>query len=190
MPLATTHNPIPPLCHRADPRDQDATDRLWWLACCAASHEIAVATRLLNAGAPVLLPLCEYRRVTPSGKRRVTTRAVFPGYLFVAGDELDRLDALQAAPGRLRLIPIAPPAVPGLVFELSALLDAIDAGAVLGQSEPLRPGDRVKITGGMFEGRTGRYLRDGNHGTLWLEIAVVGRSVPVSVEDWLVEPIR
>lgn len=175
-------------CHRADPRDPDAADRSWWLLCCRARHEKAVAGRLLVADVPHLLPLRVEVVRRPNRARVERVVPLFPTYVFMCGDEFDRLDALSANPRRhLSTVPV--PDVPRLLADLSALLDAIESGAPVGAARVPEPGRRVRVTGGPLEGREGTMVRVAHRDMFLLEIAILGRCVPVEVEAHRCEAI-
>lgn len=187
--LATSTNPLPPLCHRADPRDPDAADRCWWLCYAQVRHEKAIAAELLAADVPHLLPLARVEGVTPKGRRRNSIGPLFPGYLFVAGDEFDRLNAMAAVPGRLLYtIPVFDVAT--LMADLANLVDAIEAGAPLGKARPPAPGARVRVVAGPWEGTEGTLVREKGRDVLLLHVRAINRVVELAVESWRCEVIE
>jgi transcription antitermination factor NusG len=139
---------------------------------------------------PFFLPLVRHERRTPSGKSRSTERPLFPGYLFLSGDECDRWNAVRT--GRLvGTPPITPSDMPGLLRDLSRLMDAIETGAGIGASQAPRPGDRVRVVSGMLEGHTGTLVRETHGGcSLLLHVDFIARVVEFEVEAWRCELIE
>lgn len=186
---ATT--PIPPLCHRADPRDPLARDRSWWLCHAHTRQEKALAADLAGADVPHLLPLRREEKRRPAGKqqRYAIDLALFPGYLFISGDDLDYLNA-RASRRVIHLWPVFD--VAGLVRDLSQLLDAIEAGGPIGKARPApKAGGRFRVTSGPFEGKEGTLERvEGHGGVLLLHVHCLGQVVPLSVEEWRCEPVE
>jgi transcription elongation factor/antiterminator RfaH len=94
-------------------------------------------------------------RVHPVNPRAARERAYFPGYLFV------HLDLVAVGVNRLRWLPAAvgllefggePAIVPDLlIVQLKRRVAAIQAAGGLVFAD-LNPGDRVKITSGLFAG--------------------------------------
>jgi transcription antitermination factor NusG len=148
---------------------------------------LGLAGDLFGADVPFLLPLVLHERVTPSGKLRSTERPLFPSYLFLSGDEFDRSNAM--ATGRLvGAIPIFD--VPGLIRDLSHLLDAIESGAAIGPSESPRPGSRCRVVSGPLEGKVGTFVREAHRDLLLLYVHILGRVTPVEIESHRVELIE
>lgn len=190
MPVAAAVRPIPAICHQADPRTEGSSDWHWWLLRAHAGHEVSVADRLLDAGLPVLLPLCEYDRRSPNGTRRRTRRAIFDGYLFTCGDASTRFEVLSALAGRNAwTIPVVD--VGRLVSDLSIIMSAIDAGMPVGRARPMVPNQtRVRVVHGPFDGYEGTFVRTGRRGLLLVAVAFAGQCVPVEVEDDQVEVVE
>lgn len=182
--------PLPPVRHRVDLARPTPGGSAWWLLHAPVGRERSCAEAIAREDVGVLCPLVEYRRRTPNGTPKRRIGALFDGYIFICGDEFDRLTALRAVAGRgCYTIPVLD--TERLVSDLSGVLAAIEAGCPLGLvASELVPGDRVRVTAGLLEGRTGVYTRSGRAGHLWIEVACLGRSVPVEVEDWQVEPIK
>jgi transcription antitermination factor NusG len=153
------------------------------------NQERGLSGDLLGADVPHLLPLRRYNRVTPSGKRRSTETALFPGYLFITGDKFDRLNVLSV--GRRRVVSLIPVFdVAALIRDLSMLMDAIESGAEIGSARAkLKPGTPVRVTSGPLEGTEGTFEGTGRRGTLLIHIRALGQVVPVSIEEHRVEVI-
>ena len=193
-PIAALANqlvPARPRCFRADPKADGAGSLPWWLVFCHGGRELALADRLERLEIPHFLPLASYDRRHPSGKRRVTTRALFDNYLFVTGP----YGLMHAKPSDLKgLISAVPvPDVVGLVSDLSRLVDvvelAIRQGVAMGEARPIQPGDAVRVVSGAFEGFTGTLVREKGQDLLLIEVKMVHQAVPLTIEAWRVERI-
>ena len=181
--------PTPPRINRVDPRDPEAGKRLWWLGHVKPCQELALSSELFGLDVPFLLPLVRHERRTPSGKFRSTERPLFPSYLFISGDEFDRLNAIST--GRLvAAIPVMPIDVPPLIADLSALMVAIESEAAMGESTPIRAGQRCRVVGGPLEGQVGTFIREAHRDILLLHVRILSRVVPVEVESWRCELIE
>lgn len=187
LDATATAIPLPPLCHRLDPRAPEAAGLDWWLCHARSRAEKALAAELRDRDVPHLLPLCRSVRVTACRHRIESALPIFPGYLFVAGDELDYLNARQSR-RVVHLIPVVD--VPRLLTDLRGLLAAIDAGLPLGPSQALTAGDPVVVTSGPLEGTHGTFARQSGREYLLLHVACLGRVVPIAVEAWRVAPAR
>ena len=127
-----------------------------WYALHTKPHkERQVASLLRSRNLEVFLPLL---RVNPVNPRASRERPYFPSYLFVHVDlAVTGLSALQWTPGLLRMVEFGDVfgTVPGtLIDQLKRRLTEIrSAGGVVLQE--LRVGDRVRVTGGPFEGYEG-----------------------------------
>lgn len=187
--MLAVHNliAIPPLAHRVDPADEAGSLSVsWWLGHARPNQEVRLADKLLASDVPHWLPVARYDRVAPSGRRRSTVRGLFDSYVFLAGDEFDRLNALST--GLLvSAIPVSD--VPGLIADLRQLDAVLRAGEPIGPARVLAPGDRVRVASGVFEGREGTLIRLAGRDCLQIEVACLGRAVLVEVEEWRVERI-
>lgn len=154
------------------------------MAHCRPNQEIKLAERLALADVPHWLPLVRHERRAPSGKRRVTDRAMFAGYLFLAGDEFDRLNALSCGPivGTIPVFDVA-----GLVRDLRQVCAVIRAGEPIGAEQAPRPGDAVRVASGPWEGTTGTVAREAGRHLLLVHVRALGRVLPLEIEPWRLE---
>ncbi len=127
----------------------------WYVLHTKPHKERQVASLLRSRSLEVFLPLL---RVNPTNPRAARERPYFPNYLFTHVDlAVTGLSALQWTPGLLRMVEFggALGTVPtALIAELKQRLNEIcAAGGVALQG--LRSGDRVRVTGGPFQGYEG-----------------------------------
>ena len=126
------------------------------------------------------------------GKRRIKKKKLYPGYLMVQmelGDDV--WFAIRETPGfgdfvgsRMQPTPMSPD-------EVQNVLGRMDTS----QNQPkmavsFAKGDRVKIKQGPFENTDGVVQEiNPDKGTLEVAVTIFGRSTPVSLGYWEVEPI-
>jgi transcriptional antiterminator RfaH len=125
--------------------------------CCAQieGNREGLALHCLNlAGFTVYAPRIHVRRRSSTRKARVQTTSLFPGYAFVL-IEL-QWHAARWCPGVLRLIldGVQPARVPEHVI-LDLRSRERDGVVVLPEKRTLRPGDPVRVVGGLFAGTQG-----------------------------------
>ena len=127
----------------------------FWCAAQFHSQRERLAVHFLTqAGFTIWLPRIG-ERCTIHGRRQYVLRPLFPGYLFLA-IEL-QWHAARTAPGVTRLVMDGerPARVPDRVI---AELKEREVNGVVRLSEPsprLRPGGRIRVTGGPFCGHLG-----------------------------------
>jgi transcription antitermination factor NusG len=105
---------------------------------------------------------------------------LFPGYLFVRCSSEQRF-AIAGMPGVVRFVSrgVAPAVIPDHEFDrLRELLDSQTVEA----HDYLQPGRRVRLTGGVFDGFEGIYVRDRGRLRAIVAIDWLQRSVIVDVE--------
>jgi transcription antitermination factor NusG len=151
----------------------------WHVVYVVVKNEKKVAGQLLERRISHYLPV--RKEVRRWSDRRVTVMApLFPGYLFVRCSVEQRF-AITELPGVVRFVcaGVAPAIIPDPEFvRLRELLDSRSANA----HDYLQPGKRVRLTGGVFDGFEGTFIRD--RGTLRAIVAIdwLQRSVIVDVE--------
>ena len=128
------------------------------------------------------------------GKKRVTKRKLYPGYLVVHMEITD--DAwflVRETPGIGDFTGAAGHPSPMLPHEVSKILSTQEEK--VGEKAPklkigFSPGDRVKITEGTFESFEGDVEHiDETNGRVTVMINIFGRSTPVELEYWQVETL-
>ena len=128
---------------------------MFWAAAQIHGQRERLALHCLGlAGFTTWLPRIRERRII-QGRRRIVTPALFPGYIFVV-IEL-QWSAARYCPGVIRLVMDGerPARVPDRVVEE---LRGRERNGVIELPEPpprLRPGGRIRVTGGPFRGHLG-----------------------------------
>lgn len=127
----------------------------WYVLQTKPHKERQVASLLRSRNLEVFLPLLRCNPVNPRAARE---RPYFPNYLFAHVDlEVTGLSPMQWTPGLLRMVEFGGVlgTVPGtLIGQLKRRLKEIRAAGGLAL-QGLRAGDRVRVTGGPFQGYEG-----------------------------------
>ena len=143
---------------------------------------------LAQAGFTIWLPRIRERCIV-RGRRQHVLRPLFPGYLFIT-IEL-QWHAAQTAPGVIRLVKDGdrPARVPDRVIE--GLQSREKNGVVELPAPPprLRPGARVRVTGGPFKGQFGLVAGMAPHERVVVLLSLMGSSARVSMAASDVEPV-
>lgn len=127
-----------------------------WYVLNVKPHKERIVNRFLRSkGVEVYFPTL---RVEPVNPRASTIRPYFPGYLFVHLDLQDRgQNALRWTPGTRGLVRFGsePAMVPDTLID--ELRKRVAQANEMRDDPELKSGDRVRITGGPFEGYEGLF---------------------------------
>ena len=126
------------------------------------------------------------------GKRRIQKKKLYPGYLMVQMELHDSVwFAIRETPGFGDFVGSHMQPTPMSPEEVQNVLGRMDTS----QQQPkmavsFNKGDRVKIKQGPFENTDGVVQEiNPDKGTLEVAVTIFGRSTPVSLGYWEVEPI-
>jgi len=147
--------------------------------------EKALARNLLARSVGFFLPQYE-KRWTNRGRRYCSHLPLFPGYLFVFGDEDARRTALET---NLIANCLTDHDQPRLRDDLRRVFRLMTSDTPLSPEPRLGPGDPVEIIAGAMAGLQGRILRCGKNLKFTVEIRFLNQGVSVQVEDWMIRPI-
>jgi transcriptional antiterminator NusG len=126
------------------------------------------------------------------GKKRIKKKKLYPGYLMVQMELDDNVwFALRETPGfgdfvgsRMTPTPMSPEEVQNVLGRMDTSQSAPKMAVTFSK------GDRVKIKQGPFENTDGVVQEiNPDKGTLEVAVTIFGRSTPVSLGYWEVEPI-
>jgi transcriptional antiterminator RfaH len=158
--------------------------RRWWVLHTRPRAEKALARKFRSRGMAFFLPLHE--KVWRSGGRTFVSRLpLFPGYLFLHGDEQARVGALETnAVARV----LAVDDQRELHDDLNAVYRLITSGAPVTPEGQLEPGDWVEIVDGPLAGLEGQVLRRGKQMRFFIEVSFLQQGVFVELDGWMVRP--
>jgi transcriptional antiterminator RfaH len=159
--------------------------RQWWVLYTKARQEKAVARSLFSGQTPFFLPLTSKDHVA-RGRKRTSLVPVFGGYMFLFGNEEERVRSL--ATNRLsKVIPVANQAE--LFADLKQVAHLIQSGAALTVERRIEPGQRVRVKSGAFMGVEGTVISRLRQTRLLVAVRLLQQGVSVEIDDYLLEPI-
>ncbi len=125
--------------------------------------------------------------------RRIRGRTIrsllplFGGYLFLCGQERQRIDALRT--NRVaNLIEVKDQHL--LIEELSQIEQALLAGADLTPHDYIKVGQRVRVIGGALAGLMGIVVKTKNAMRLVLQIDMLGQAASVEIGADMIEAVE
>ena len=166
------------------PELTDASQR-WWVLHTRPRAEKALARRFLHYRLPFYLPLYE-RQIRSAGRLLRSYLPLFPGYVFLNGDDQGRLQAVQTNLVA-RVLPVEDQLQ--LHADLKRVHYLLGAGLPILPAARLQPGTRVAIVSGPLAGLEGKVLRWGKHCTFFVEVQFLQRGVSVELDGRMVEPL-
>jgi len=170
----------------ADARAFDSSGARWWCLHTKPRQEKAVARALREAERSFYLPQIFSDHRTPQGRRIRSLIPLFPSYVFLLGDDHDRVRAIQCN----RLVGVLP------VFDqraldqdLSRIHTILGSGLSLAPEPKALPGMLVRVTSGPLAGLEGTVVRRGKGDHFIAMVRFLSRGASVELQDWQVEPI-
>lgn len=180
MPLLEAEPRAYPDTLFSDPETVANSGGSWWVLYTRARMEKTLARQLRAQGVPFYLPLYEHTWKA-NGRKRTSFLPLFPGYVFLHGDESARLTALETN----LLSSVLPVKDQERLFN-----DLCRVECVLGGNAPVTPettipaGSLVEVTSGSFKGLCGKVLRRGGETRLVVEVEFLRRGVSFEIEEW------
>ncbi len=137
----------------------------------------------------VLIPFEKVSEVK-GGKKIISQRKFWPGYVFVKMEYMDLAFYLvNETPGVIGFVGKTMPPQPVTDEEITAVLSQIEE-----KQEKVKPkvlfsvGESVKVTDGPFASMTGLVENvDPDKGKMTVRVSIFGRETPVELEYWQVE---
>lgn len=163
----------------------DLYSGLWWVVHTKSRMEKVLASDLERRGVALYLPLLQTRR--RYGGRWFDVRLpLFPGYLFLCGDDEARYMALSTHRAA-RVIPVTDQE--RLKNELRQVYRATTSDQPVDLYPGLRKGRRCRITHGSLQGIEGVVIRRQGVCRVYLGVEVLGQSVELEIDASLLEII-
>jgi transcriptional antiterminator RfaH len=160
-------------------------EECWWVLHTRPRAEKALARQLLARGLPFFLPLY-HRQWRNKGRLQSSHLPLFPGYIFLRGDNDVRVGALATN----LIANVLPVADQGRLYaDLLRVHHLMATNSVLTPEERLEPGTPVRITAGTFAGLEGKILRRGMNLHFFVEVCFLQRGVSVEIESWMFEAL-
>jgi hypothetical protein len=161
------------------------TSRQWWVIYTKSRQEKALVRQLGVQDVPCYLPLVpkdHYNR----GMRSCSHHPVFAGYVFLFGDEMERVQALKT--NRVsRILPVNDGEE--LRADLCRVRDLIALDAPLTVERCLEPGQAVRIKHGSLAGLEGTIIQRRNTTRLLIAVRYLQQGISIQIDDFMVEPL-
>jgi transcriptional antiterminator RfaH len=174
----------PPMVWPADSSIKDFQG-IWWVAHTKSRNEKALAWQMQKRNISYFLPLTEkvYRK-----SRRVfrSMLPLFSGYIFLCGNENDRLEVLKTnrVAGLLEVKDQR-----HLIAELLPIEKALTSGMNLEPYTYLKAGQLCKVIAGPLMGTEGLVVSDQNKTRLVLQVDILGKATCLEIDSALLEAI-
>jgi transcriptional antiterminator RfaH len=157
----------------------------WWVLHTKPRAEKALARQLLARQLPFFFPLY-HRQWRSRGRLQSSYLPLFPGYVFLRGDNEVRVGALTTN----LVANVLPVADQGRLYaDLTRVNHLIASGSALTPEDHLEPGTPVRISAGAFAGLEGKILRRGKNLHFFVEVQFLQRGVSVEIESWMFEAL-
>ncbi len=184
--------PLLPLESFIYPADLLSTPRLgleetssWWVLHSRPRAEKTLARKLLEFRQDFFLPL--YKKQWRNSGRSLTSYVpLFPGYVFLWGNEAARLKALQTKQV-VRALPV--PDGNQLWSDLARIHRLMECGAPVAPEDRLQPGMPALLTAGPLAGLQGKIVRRDKHMRFIIEVDFIQRGASIEVEGWMLQPL-
>ncbi len=158
----------------------------WWCLTTVARAEKVVARLLFAQKVPFYCPTIIKRFRSPNGRLRESYVPLFPSYIFVAGDEANRMAALKTNKiSRGQLVVEREQ----LLADLNRIHQAIEAGVPLTPEAKIAAGDRVRVRSGPFARVEGYVLRREGKTRLLLAVKFIEQGVSMEIDEAMLERI-
>lgn len=165
---------------------EERPERVWWCLHTKPRQEKAAARDLRTQRIPYYLPqvVCEDR--TPQGRKTRSIIPLFTSYLFLFGDDYDRVQALKG--NRLvRVIDVSDQVA--IHHDLRQVHQMLASGLAVVAEPSVPVGARVRILSGPLTGIEGRVVRRGKRDQFVAVVHFLGSGAMVDLEDWQVEQL-
>jgi transcription antitermination factor NusG len=161
-------------------------DRRWWCLHTKPRQEKAAARHLRSRRISHYLPQVVREDRTPGGRKIRPILPLFPGYLFLRGEEGDRLEAFR---GNHLANVLEVVDQDGFDRDLRQIYQMLSSGLPV-VPEPSYPvGTRVRISSGPLTGLVGSVVRRGKRDQFVAVVEFLGSGAMVELQDWQVERV-
>jgi len=186
MPIRARQHDTYPADLLDQPADAPESVHAWWAIYTLSRREKALMDHLLRWEIPYYSPLIKRKSRSPSGRKRESWLPLFPGYVFLRGNEEHRYLALKSNCVS-RTLRVADGVQ--LVHDLRQIQRLIASGAPLSPESRLQPGTRVRVRTGPLTGLEGVVISRRGRDQLLVAVTFLQQGASIAIEDFLVEPI-
>ncbi len=157
----------------------------WWVLHTRPRTEKTLARQCVSQQLPFYLPL-HHKKWQSRGRIQKSFVPLFPGYVFLFGDDEVRQSALQTNLVA-HVIPVKDQQQ--LYADLNRVHRLIEGGRGLSPEDRLQPGSPVRISSGPLVGLEGKVLRREKNLRFFVEVRLLQQGVSVEIESWMIEPL-
>jgi transcriptional antiterminator RfaH len=166
--------------------DMRGEGRQWWCLHTKPRQEKAAARDLRVQQIPYYLPQVVREDRTPQGRKIRSVIPLFTSYLFLLGDERERVQSMKG--NRLvRVIDV--PDQEALGHDLRQVHQMLASGLAVVPEPTVPVGARVHILTGPLAGIEGKVIRRGKRDQFVAVVHFLGSGATVDLEDWQVEQL-
>ncbi len=158
----------------------------WWALHTFSRMEKQLVRRLRQAEVPHYAPMHARRHRTPGGRLLTSHVPLFPGYVFLHGDDEHRLAALRT---NMVLRAIRVPDGEQLREDLHCIQRLLQSGSDVNLVTAVRPGMRVRVTCGSLTGLEGIVLRQTGCDQLVVAVNFLQQGASITLDAFDVEPV-
>ena len=204
-PVAEEPTAAAPVPAAIEAEDDDGPKMDWYILKVAFNREDSIADALRKRVkmegmeeffGDIVVPTEDVATFTRDGKRRISKRKLLPGYIManmIINDdtwflvrETGGISDFTGAAGKP--MPMEPSDIERFVNKPE--VDEDEEEAPMKTSIPFKVGDRVRVKEGNFENQEGDVdAVDEGSGRVTVIINIFGRSVPMELDHWQVEPL-
>lgn len=186
MPILPAEPDLFPADLWAEGRAAHPAGGTWWCLHTKPRQEKAAARHLRSKNISYYLPLVVHEDRTPQGRKIRSVLPLFTSYLFLRGDEEDRLEALRGN----RLVNVLEVADQDrLVHDLRQIHRMLSSGLAVVPEPKMPVGARVRIKTGPLARIEGIVIKRGKRDQFVAVVQFLGRGATVDLEDWQVEQV-
>jgi transcription antitermination factor NusG len=186
MPILPAEPDLYPLGLWDGVRAEDDNERRWWCLHTKPRQEKASARHLFGRRIAYYLPQVVQESRTPGGRKIRSIIPLFQGYLFMLGDDRQRIDALMGNT-LVKVLEVVDQA--DLAHDLEQIHRLLSSGLPV-VPEPSHPvGSRIRILSGPLVGLIGPVVRRGRRDQFVVVVNFLGRGATIDLRDWQVERI-
>jgi transcriptional antiterminator RfaH len=185
MPLLPLEPFLYPENLLAEPETDGESEQAWWVLHTRPRAEKTLARRLLSSRHDFFLPLSK-KEWHSRGRLLSSYSPLFPGYVFLRGDNRVRVHALET-----NLVAHVLPVVDSaqLRMDLERIHRLMLANFHMEPEDRLYPGTMVQIIGGPLQGLEGKVLRRGKQLRFFVEVQLLQRGVSVEIDSSMIRSL-
>lgn len=187
MPILSAEPDLYPADLWAGEASQGDSERRWWCLHARPRQEKSAARHLQARRISYYLPQVFRESRTPAGRRIRSLVPLFPGYLFLLGDDRQRVEALK---GNHLANVLEVSDQTGLVHDLRQIHQMLTSGILVAPEPTFPVGTRVRVINGPFMGLVGTIVRRRGHRDRFVAtVRYLGQGATIELADWQVEQI-